>query len=199
MSTLIRPARLLPLLLLAWLSTATASEDEPYAFEMLIFERPDGPDEIVPRDPELPPTERRETGTLEQQEAVERTLDAVATTLQRKGMRVLRHDAWRQVPVARNSDSWYRIDTGDVRGLVRVARGRYLHLDAELYLQGMDPQTVQPITLKRRFRSEELHYLDHPRVGILIQAEPVESDSPEQATSNAMIEPRPAEPQGGDR
>ncbi len=199
MSTLIRFALLLSLMLLGWLSTATASEDEPYAFEMLIFERPDGVDEIVPRDPELPLPERRELGRLEQQQSVERTLDAVATTLRRKGMRVLRHDAWRQVPVARNSDSWFRIDNGQVRGLVRVARGRYLHLDAELFLPGMDPETMRPITLKRRFRSEELHYLDHPRVGILIQAEPVTSENQEQATSKAMIEPRPAEPQGGDR
>lgn len=190
--------RLAVLLLAFLLAAVPAYAEDAYIFEMLIFERPDGIAEIVPRDPELPLPDPKEADNLAQQEASERTLDAIATALRRKGMRILRHDAWRQVPVSRNSDTWHRIDNAEVSGLIRVARGRFLHLDAELFLPDMDPQAMFPITLKRRFRSEELHYIDHPRIGILIQADPVPSPADEQATSNAMIEPRPAEPQAGD-
>lgn len=80
-----------------------------------------------------------------------------------------------------------------LEGILRVTLARYLHLEAELSLQNKLPEAINSdnpfeildnenvrnnlekqgiIHLKqkrRRIRSNELHYLDHPVLGILIQ------------------------------
>jgi hypothetical protein len=58
-------------------------------------------------------------------------------------------------------------------GTVSLARARFLHLAVDLIY--VDPQTGVPMQLKetRRMRSNELHYLDHPRFGVLVQVTPL--------------------------
>lgn len=58
-------------------------------------------------------------------------------------------------------------------GTVSLSRARFLHLAADLIY--VDPATGIPVQLKesRRMRSNELHYLDHPRFGVLVQVTPV--------------------------
>lgn len=58
-------------------------------------------------------------------------------------------------------------------GTVSLSRSRFLHLAADLIY--VDPDTGIPMQLKesRRMRSNELHYLDHPRFGVLVQVTPV--------------------------
>ncbi|MDN3518449.1 CsiV family protein [Aquisalimonas lutea] len=74
-------------------------------------------------------------------------------------------------------------------GWLRVWRGRYLHVETDL--RWLDPEGdsasgdqgareaslggVQPVPVmrqERRMRSGELHYLDHPEMGLLIRAAP---------------------------
>ena len=54
-----------------------------------------------------------------------------------------------------------------------MSRGRYLHLDTDLVLR--DAVSAQPyrIRLHRRLRSEELHHLDHPAIGVLVRIDPI--------------------------
>ncbi|MFN2308841.1 MAG: CsiV family protein [Gammaproteobacteria bacterium] len=58
-------------------------------------------------------------------------------------------------------------------GTVSLTLARYLHLAVDLIFT--DPATGVPVRLKesRRMRSNELHYLDHPRFGVLVQVTPV--------------------------
>lgn len=58
-------------------------------------------------------------------------------------------------------------------GTVSLTRARFLHLAADLIY--VDPATGIPVQLResRRMRSNELHYLDHPRFGVLVQVSPV--------------------------
>ena len=58
-------------------------------------------------------------------------------------------------------------------GTVSLSRSRFLHLAADLVY--VDPATGIPMQLKesRRMRSNELHYLDHPRFGVLVQVTPL--------------------------
>lgn len=58
-------------------------------------------------------------------------------------------------------------------GTVSLTRARFLHLAADLIY--VDPATGIPMQLResRRMRSNELHYLDHPRFGVLVQVTPV--------------------------
>lgn len=57
-------------------------------------------------------------------------------------------------------------------GTLTLTRSRYLHMAVDLIY--IDPKTGIPLQLKesRRMRSGELHYLDHPRFGVLVQATP---------------------------
>lgn len=194
--------RTLTVLLLLPVGFPASAEGEVYRFELVIFERPGAAPELaaIATDPDLgvptvPPTTpaRHVRGNLSDLPAAGKRLGNAVAALKRKGMRVLSHEAWRQVPVRRGSNNWYRVGNVGMSGLVRVARGRYLHLDAELRL-GPDPR-VPPLTMHRRFRSGELHYVDHPQVGILIQAERYQPvDSAANAAENASGEPKPARP-----
>jgi hypothetical protein len=82
----------------------------------------------------------------------------------------------------------------ELDGTIKVVLKRYLHVYADLaYRQLLDyPQydeelnlvgqtsRVATITMKqhRRMRSRELHYLDHPLIGILVLITPYEPDEP---------------------
>ena len=67
-----------------------------------------------------------------------------------------------------------------VYGLVRIYRERYLHVITDLRLQrvatGQEPEAEELLrapehrmTQHRRMRSGELHYLDHPAIGVLVR------------------------------
>ncbi len=86
----------------------------------------------------------------------------------------------------------------ELEGTVAVTLGRYLHFEADLYfhapLLGMQPVAValdaeggalllsQPasgskymqLNESRRMRSTETHYLDHPKLGLVVRIDPVE-------------------------
>lgn len=80
-----------------------------------------------------------------------------------------------------------------VDGWVKVVLGRYLHVYTDLayrkpvMLEHTDPVTQQVtrtpdlytirVQEKRRMRSRELHYLDHPLLGMLVKITPVGADS----------------------
>lgn len=57
-------------------------------------------------------------------------------------------------------------------GTLTLMRSRYLHMAVDLIY--IDPNTGIPMQLKesRRMRSGELHYLDQPRFGVLVQVTP---------------------------
>lgn len=79
--------------------------------------------------------------------------------------------------------------TGRIAGTVKVVLERYLHLYNDLVYQPAstgissadnvaatsDPTAVYVIKEHRRMRSKEVHYIDHPLVGILIKIVPVET------------------------
>ena len=58
-------------------------------------------------------------------------------------------------------------------GTVNLIVGEILQVDVDLIYR--DPDTGLPLQLKesRRLRSGELHYLDHPRFGVLLRVAPV--------------------------
>jgi len=66
----------------------------------------------------------------------------------------------------------------EMRGTLRLHVSRYLHVEPDLWLTDQDARDrlyhVQ-IDQSRRMRSEELHYLDHPKFGLLIQVNPWQS------------------------
>lgn len=102
--------------------------------------------------------------------------------------RVLFHRAWIQPVPDRDQlrpmliQVGQRIGTGwQIEGFLGVTRGRYLHLDTRLWYtpnpppdaQGQDPGYME-LREQRRMRSGELHYLDHPKFGVLARVDPMQ-------------------------
>ena len=189
-------ARLLCGLLLSGvlLSANAAAESDVYEFEIVLFERPsDSSGEYWP--PEVQRPDRGGAAArLDSLPGAPKRLGPVAYTLRQKGMTVHEHIAWRQVPRGRGSKTWYWIGGGRLSGLIRVTRGRYLHLETDLLLN--DASSAQPyrIQLHRRMRSGELHYVDHPKLGILVQAVRRAPAAPQDAAGPSSGEPKPARP-----
>lgn len=106
--------------------------------------------------------------------------------------RLLTHIAWRQ-PVFDQRDAQavpVNADSADflVTGTVRLFRGRYLHLDADLHLHET-PQDAPPQTFRlqdrQRIRAGELTYFDHPAFGMLVLVNPAPHDGEQAAPAHA--------------
>ena len=81
-------------------------------------------------------------------------------------------------------------EAGELEAYIKVILSRYLHVDANVTFQtrpqtgrfdfyieeSEEPVVYQLDQLRRRIRSTELHYLDHPVLGMLIIMHPVETD-----------------------
>lgn len=176
------------LLISLLLQGAAYAADNLYKFEMVIFERPGVTVETAAESREDAPTINL-AGRLDAMAAGGKRLGPVAYTLKQKGMIVHEHLAWIQSPRGLDSKSWYQVGDGRLDGLVRMTRGRFLHLDAELALR----DTGGRAKLYRRMRSGELHYVDHPKFGILIEATPLAGASGA-ADGTSSGEPKPAKP-----
>lgn len=106
------------------------------------------------------------------------------------GYTVLFHRAWRQQAYDRSHAVDYPVhsfaDNGrdSIEGTIRLIKERYLHLDMDLLLMTADsgspvlysdgPGSVPAFRLseKRRVRSRELHYFDHPNFGVIARVTP---------------------------
>jgi len=68
-----------------------------------------------------------------------------------------------------------------MEGILTLSRHRYLHADVDLLLRrpdGVDPvsgttaRRTYRLQAHRRMRSGELHFIDHPAMGVLIKVTP---------------------------
>jgi hypothetical protein len=176
---------------------SSAADTQAYVIEMIVFERPGGgAEEFWPDAPGEPDRAlaNRVLGAGTAIPAEARQLGPIAYTLSRRGLVVLRHLAWQEVPASRNSQAWQWLDAGRLSGLVKITRGRFLHLDTDLLLRDATSPATYRIQLSRRMRSNELHYVDHPKVGIVIQATRVERPADPDGPDPAAGEPLPAAP-----
>jgi hypothetical protein len=93
-------------------------------------------------------------------------------------------------------------------GTVKLALGQYLHLYTDLVLRkpvatanltaGPEAPRINalhqfPIEQHRRMRSRELHYLDHPLLGILVQITPVQVEPEAQSSPTTESSPTSAD------
>ena len=100
-----------------------------------------------------------------------------------EGLDIIWHGRWMQPVPSRSAGEPLMLTVqstpgrGRLAGTLQVTLGRYLHFDAELWLeQAPESEAAAPyMQLKqaRTLRSDELHYLDHPRMGILVRIDPL--------------------------
>jgi hypothetical protein len=116
---------------------------------------------------------------------------------------VLFYGAWRQAGLDENNAFEIKIEDLDnthktksensITGQLKLVLSRYLHIYADLEYQrnqkkaitekpaadtlpvdsSESEETPYTINIHRRMRSKELHYIDHPLIGMLIQINPV--------------------------
>jgi hypothetical protein len=93
--------------------------------------------------------------------------------------RVLFHQRWSQPVDTKGGVKARRITGGtELDGLVKVYLSRYLHADVQLVLKD-GPATggvVHRIDEQRRVKSQEVHYYDHPRFGVLLMVNAPEKE-----------------------
>ena len=94
-------------------------------------------------------------------------MQRIADSLNRSGAyRVLAHKAWRQTARKRTQAAPYPVSAADgaLEGTITLVRERFLHLVVDLALQ-----STYVLEEKRRVRSGELHYFDHPVFGVIAE------------------------------
>lgn len=103
-------------------------------------------------------------------------LTAIADTLRRsRNYQPLAHIGWTQPGFPRDSAQYVPIDalapaTG-ITGKVALSRGRFLHLTLDLAYEAPatanEPAQHYVLRQTRRMRSNERHYIDHPKFGVV--------------------------------
>ncbi len=99
-------------------------------------------------------------------------------------------------PQSGNEKNPIKVQFKALDGTIKLHLGRYLHLEADLLYRSQteppennpffisfddieQPQTLFRLHQKRRLRSGELHYFDHPMFGMLVKIIPYERPEPE--------------------
>jgi|HigsolmetaAR202D_1030399.scaffolds.fasta_scaffold00121_22 hypothetical protein len=100
-------------------------------------------------------------------------LTSIVDSLRRsRNYQPLAHFAWTQPGYPRGNAPYMSIEglvpssTG-LGGQVSLSRGRYLHLTLELTYDSPDTGERYVLRQTRRMRSNERHYLDHPKFGVV--------------------------------
>jgi hypothetical protein len=89
-----------------------------------------------------------------------------------RNYQTIAHFGWTQPGYARNDARFTPVEsligssTSGLTGRIALARGRYLHLTLDLSLSAEDGQRYQ-LQQTRRMRSNERHYIDHPKFGVV--------------------------------
>lgn len=105
-------------------------------------------------------------------------LTGESSRLSRSGYRVLYHNSWVQQFSPNSRSTVMLSDPGaGLEGTIRIERQRFLHVypDISLNLAQYAGQMGAPVRMNesRRMRSSELHYIDHPVMGMLVLFRPV--------------------------
>ncbi len=104
-------------------------------------------------------------------------LDGVANRLDKKaGYRLLYHSAWLQ-PIPPNRLSVpVRIQNPErtLNGYFRIQRGHLVHLLTDIEYTPPSASVIYHLSEKRRFKFNEIHYLDHPRLGVIARVTPID-------------------------
>jgi hypothetical protein len=114
---------------------------------------------------------------------------AVASQLEKDGRyRVLAYGHWQQTLEANPKVAVKPIRIvaanpaapDELEGAVRLSLNKFLHLDVQMLYRdaaaGGTTPLVYQINEQRRVKSQETHYFDHPRFGVLVRLMPVEKE-----------------------
>lgn len=173
------------LLCAALLTSGSLLAANRYDVELIVFERSSkaaAMNESWPEDPGSPDLHNAThvtsaKGLYTMLPNAKRTLNSVAASMrQASGKPVqLTHMLWRQpAPSRKDATPVYisgKTKTGTLTGTVKVSSQRFLHLDLDLLLEAPGGPAPGRYRMQdsRVMRSGELHYIDHPTMGVLVR------------------------------
>lgn len=154
------------LLLLAALGTAlpVLPQTPGYTVEIIVFRNTGDAGALDGNAPRPAPAADDITPAI----VASRRLGGSVARLNRNGLRVLGQAAWRQDPVPRGSRrgvSAASLGLSGITGKVIFEREPYLYLGVDLMVE--DGGKRYHINEVRRVKKDEIHYFDHPSVGVL--------------------------------
>lgn len=134
-------------------------------------------EEQTPFSSSTPATAAETTTTFPALAPARYKLTAVVDTLRRsRNYQPLAHIGWTQPGFPRDAARYFSIaglvpPASGVTGQVALSRGRFLHLTLDLVYEAPATATepAQRFVLRqtRRMRSNERHYIDHPKFGVI--------------------------------
>ncbi len=185
------------LLAMAWfmVTPVWAEGARPFDIEVILFSQLNAYDggESWLTEPASATQHYEQGGAWRSLPASARNLEGIYQSLRSsQGYRPLAHLHWRQTvtsasqaqPISLQAlQPGIRSSTG-LDGSIRISVSRYLHLNADLRFQAPGSTTEFRLQESRRMRSGELHYLDHPRFGMLVLIKPVSAEPPQDSEAN---------------
>jgi hypothetical protein len=166
-------ARRLLLATLLTLCTASALPQSPalYTVEIVVFRNGSDAAALPAAGANASTITPAASGDVEATPVAASKLVSAAAKLRNRssGFRVLAHSAWTQSPAGWNSRRGVSATqlglAGGITGKVILERGQYLHFGVDLTIE--DGGKRYHIDEVRQVKPNQIHYLDHPAVGVL--------------------------------
>jgi len=96
--------------------------------------------------------------------------------------RVLAHQHWKQTIDAKSIAKPIivtAINPAELEGTIRFFMSRHLHLNVDLLYRDVTAEAgnvVYRLNEQRKLKTQETHYFDHPRIGVLVRVMPLEEE-----------------------
>lgn len=177
----------------AALLPVTASAD-PYQVELLVFARP-ADQAALPESPGYRPDCLARAQFVEGAATVpsaQHHLVAEAQGIQRRGsgMSLLAHTAWQQELSANSPGPWIRVGTGrELEGCMRAWLTPVPEIEIELAYEAATGERFG-LYATTPLRPADVHYVDHPVLGVLVRVDPLTGGAPLAAEAPAAAAPR---------
>ena len=163
---------------------ASAEKESTYEVEIVVFENrlPEliG-DEMLARDTESRVKKLEDAVTPEAAVSKSYLHPTISSLLEQDGhFRVLAHQHWQQTIDAKTVAKPVRVmaaNPAELEGTIRFFMSRHLHLDVNLLFRDAaagSGNIVYRLSEQRKLKSQETHYFDHPRLGVLVRVMPLD-------------------------
>ena len=171
----------LMMLMLSLISLNLMADTKAYKIELLVFAQEMPNSEVFDQlDSQIEwPRRLADRGSYKQVASEYMNLSGIKTTLQRSaGYRPLMHIAWTQAIKSNRIATAVHIQNpaGTLNGFFRIQRGYYLHMISDLEYSP-NGSVIYRLNEKRRFKLNEIHYLDHPKFGLIVRVSPLALDA----------------------
>jgi len=163
---------------------APAEKESTYEVEIVVFENrlPEliG-DEMLARDTESRIKKLEDAVTPEAAVSAPYLYPTISNLLEQDGhYRVLAHQHWQQTIDAKTIAKPVVVtatNPAELEGTVRFFMSRHLHLDVNLLFRDVAAGSggvVYRLSEQRKLKSQETHYFDHPKLGVLVRVMPLD-------------------------